>query len=52
MSEWKNNPVDCSLMGLLDGLWRYCPVDISQCPAILTDFGGDTQWVSANALLT
>ena len=21
MSEWKNNPVDCSLMGLLDGLW-------------------------------
>ena len=21
MSEWKNNPVDCSLMSLPDGLW-------------------------------
>ena len=29
MSEWKNNPVDCSLTGTLDGPWAKLAFDRS-----------------------
>ena len=32
--------------------WRRHPVGVGQCPAILTDFGGNVQWTLANAPLS
>lgn len=29
LAEWKNNPVDCSLTGTLDGLWAKLAFDRS-----------------------